>query len=112
MAPEIKEFKEYDGTKADIFSAGVILFVIVLGIFPFTGGNQDEYYNLIKKGFYESYWKKVGGTHLSYEFKDLFIKMVCYDPSKRLSVFEVINHSWFNYKTINKRKVKLFQKND
>lgn len=41
MAPEIKESKEYDGTKVDIFSAGVILFVIVHGIFPFTGSSQD-----------------------------------------------------------------------
>ena len=65
MAPEIKEGNEYDGKKVDIFSTGVILFVIVHGIFPFTGRNQDEYYNLIKKGLYESYWKKVGGTHLS-----------------------------------------------
>ena len=50
MAPEIKEGKEYDGTKADIFSTGVVLFIIVQGIFPFTGAKQDEYYNLIKKG--------------------------------------------------------------
>jgi len=42
MAPEIKEGKEFDGKKVDIFSTGVILFVIVHGIFPFTGKNQDE----------------------------------------------------------------------
>lgn len=35
MAPEIKEGKTYNGTEADIFSFGVILFVIVHGIFPF-----------------------------------------------------------------------------
>lgn len=36
MAPEIKEGKSYDGRKTDIFSFGVILFVIVHGIFPFS----------------------------------------------------------------------------
>ena len=35
MAPEINEGKTYNGTEADIFSFGVILFVIVHGIFPF-----------------------------------------------------------------------------
>lgn len=35
MAPEIKEGKIYDGQKVDMFSVGVILFIIVHGIFPF-----------------------------------------------------------------------------
>jgi len=38
MAPEIKELtygKTYDGKKSDVFSLGVILFIIVQGIFPF-----------------------------------------------------------------------------
>ena len=35
MAPEIIERKTYDGTKSDIFSIGVIIFLIVLGIYPF-----------------------------------------------------------------------------
>ena len=35
MAPEIKEGKPYDGLQADIFSAGVILFILALGIYPF-----------------------------------------------------------------------------
>jgi len=35
MAPEIKEGKTYDGTQVDLFSIGVIIFIIVQGIFPF-----------------------------------------------------------------------------
>lgn len=35
MAPEIKEGKTYNGTQVDIFSFGVILFVVTHGIFPF-----------------------------------------------------------------------------
>ena len=35
MAPEIKLGQVYDGKEVDIFSTGVILFIIVLGIFPF-----------------------------------------------------------------------------
>lgn len=42
MAPEIKEERLYDGRKADIFSTGVILFVIVAGMFPFTEAKKTE----------------------------------------------------------------------
>jgi|TARA_B110000285_G_C14585354_1_gene364009 serine/threonine protein kinase len=48
MAPEIKEGKQYDGREIDIFSTGVILFIIVQGIFPFKEAKKDEYfYNLL-----------------------------------------------------------------
>ena len=48
MAPEIKEKKKSDGRKTDIFSLGVILFVLVKGIFPFREGNcSDCFYKLI-----------------------------------------------------------------
>lgn len=80
MAPEIKEGKIYDGMQIDMFSVGVILFIIVQGIFPFKEAKKDEYfYNLILKGDLETYWKKTGGQNLSPEFKDLIIKMFSYD---------------------------------
>lgn len=42
MAPEIKESKQYDGKKTDMFSIGVILFVMVQGIFPFKEAKKDD----------------------------------------------------------------------
>ena len=51
MAPEIKEGKTYNGKQIDIFSFGVILFIIVQGIFPFKEARTEEYfYNLIVTG--------------------------------------------------------------
>lgn len=48
MAPEIKEGKTYNGTQIDLFSVGVILFIIVQGIFPFKEARKEEYfYNLL-----------------------------------------------------------------
>jgi len=44
MAPEIRERKVYDGMKADIFSVGVILFIMIQGTFPFSEAKPDEYY--------------------------------------------------------------------
>lgn len=44
MAPEIKESKTYKGTQVDLFSLGVILFIIVQGIFPFKEARKEEYF--------------------------------------------------------------------
>ena len=95
MAPEIKEGKTYDGRQIDVFSTGVILFIIVQGIFPFKEAKKDEYfYNLILQGKLDTYWQKVGGQNLSAEFKDLILRMFSYDASKRPSVDELRNHPW------------------
>jgi len=95
MAPEIKEGKTYDGKQIDVFSCGVILFIIVQGIFPFKEAKKDEYfYNLIINGKLDQYWAKVGGNSLSPEFKDLILKMFSYDGAKRPTVEELRNHPW------------------
>jgi len=95
MAPEIKEGKQYDGRQIDMFSTGVILFIIVQGIFPFKEAKKDEYfYNLLINGQFEKYWKKVGGERLSPEFKDLILSMFSYDPKKRPTIEQLRDHAW------------------
>ena len=75
MAPEIKEGKNYKGTQVDLFSLGVILFIIVQGIFPFKEARKEEYfYKLILDGKLDTYWTKVNGTtSLSDSFKELIL---------------------------------------
>jgi len=69
MAPEIKEGKTYNGTKVDMFSLGVILFVVTHGIFPFKEARQTEYfYNLLMTNQHTLYFNKVNGNGLSEEF--------------------------------------------
>jgi serine/threonine protein kinase len=97
MAPEIKEGKVYDGKQIDMFSVGVILFIIIQGIFPFKEAKKDEYfYNLILNNKLDTYWSKVGGNSLSPEFKDLILKMFSYDGDKRPTVDEIRAHPWMN----------------
>merc|ERR1712056_38133 len=80
MAPEIKEGKTYDGTQVDLFSVGVILFIIVQGIFPFKEARKEEYfYNLLLSGKIDTYFQKVNGGNLSAEFKDLILRFFAYD---------------------------------
>ena len=71
MAPEIALGHKYTGYKADVFSAGVILFTLVRGIFPFMGSNENDqfYVHLLNKD-YGAYWQAVEGDDCSANFKD------------------------------------------
>jgi serine/threonine protein kinase len=87
MAPEIKEGKTYDGTQVDLFSVGVIIFIIVQGIFPFKEARKEEYfYNLLLTGQIETYFEKVNGTGLSEDFKDVILKLFSYNGKDRYTV--------------------------
>jgi serine/threonine protein kinase len=103
MAPEIKEGKQYKGTNVDMFSIGVILFIIVQGIFPFKEARKEEYfYNLILQGKTDTYFEKVNGSGLSEDFKDLILRLFSYDGDNRLNTEELRAHPWmqstsFNY---------------
>jgi len=95
MAPEIKIGKTYDGKQIDIFSTGVILFIIVQGIFPFKEAKKDEYYyNLLCEGKIDKYWEKTNGKDLSPEFKDLILKMFSFEGKDRPTIEEIKKHPW------------------
>jgi serine/threonine protein kinase len=102
MAPEIKESKQYKGTQVDMFSIGVILFIIVQGIFPFKEARTEEYfYNLICEGQIDTYFSKVNGTGLSEDFKNLILGLFEYNPEKRLTLEQVRAHPWMQSETFN-----------
>lgn len=97
MAPEIKEGKTYDGTQVDLFSVGVIIFIIVQGIFPFKEARKEEYfYNLLLTGQIETYFEKVNGQGLSADFKDMILKLFSYNGSDRYTVDQLKAHPWLN----------------
>lgn len=114
MAPEIKEEKEYKGEQVDMFSFGVILFIVTHGIFPFKEARTSEYfYNLLATGQYTLYFSKVNGSKLSPEFQNLIVSLFSYDPSKRPTISEIRQHPWmnksFDYETSRQRLVKNWQ---
>ena len=59
MAPEILERKSYDGSKADIFAIGVLLFISTIGNFPFVEASKsDKYYSLLSQPNHtDQFWK-------------------------------------------------------
>ena len=50
MAPEVIGKKGYDGATADLWSCGVILFVLLAGFLPFQDNNLVAMYNKIYRG--------------------------------------------------------------
>lgn len=57
ISPEIIERKVYDGTKADIFSLGVLLFFITFAGLPFENAKlSDSHFKLLHDKNYETYW--------------------------------------------------------
>lgn len=95
MAPEIKEGKMYKGLHVDLFSAGVILFILIKGIFPFKEARKEEFfYNLLIQGKFEEYWEKVQGQSLSEDCRDLLQKLFSYNPDERPTLEEIKNHKW------------------
>ena len=99
--PEIGPNRTYDGKKADIFSLGASLIILVTGKDGFkTASLQDKLYNKILLKHLSLYWKiiesRIKEMKLSDEFKDLYIKMVTCNPNSRPSAQEILNHPWFN----------------
>ena len=87
--------KGYDGIKNDIFSLGVLLFVITIGDFPFeTATYSDEKYKFIIKGRFNHFWEFFNYIDLSNEFKDLINSLISHTPAKRLSIEEILKHPW------------------
>ena len=95
--------KGYDGVLADIFSLGIVLFILVMGFYPFDKPNiTDSRYKYISKKDYKSFWKKCeqklssnsSYNGVSLEFKDLFEKMVCNRPKERINISDIKKHPW------------------
>ena len=98
-APEILAHEPYDGIKADIFSLGAVLIYLTIGKIGFEQASYlCGYYSLIQSNKLKDYWELIEpflNEELSPEFKDLYIKMVNFEPTKRPNLEEILAHSWF-----------------
>ena len=91
VAPEILNGVPY-GTKADMWSLGVIIYILLGGYPPFIEQNQRELFRRIRKGQYEfhvEYWGSV-----SSEAKDLIASLLTVDPVRRLSASKALQNAW------------------
>ncbi len=112
MAPEVADGKRDGYTrKCDVWSSGVILFIMRIGFPPYvsTNAETDWWFDKLKKGNTERFWaahKQNGATGLSAEFMDLVNKMLTFDPASRASFKEVSEHKWMRGEILSDQKLK------
>ena len=98
IAPEVLIGKYNE--KCDLWSCGVILYILLCGVPPFYGETDDEIYDAVKKGnlvFEEKQW-----LNISENAKDLIRKLLVKNYDKRLSAKDALKHDWFkNIEEIN-----------
>ena len=90
IAPEVLK-KKYDKS-CDLWSVGVIAYILLSGYPPFNGRNTDQTHKLIVQGRYSfpsRDWK-----YNSDESIDFIRRLLTYDPEKRMTVEEALNHPW------------------
>lgn len=110
-APEVLSNRLYDCSKIDIFSLGVTLFYLVNNATGFSKAEKnDEFYQLIMKESFESYWESLNlnkkGINLSEDFKKLYFKMVSFKPQNRPSIEEILDSEWMKeIKELNEEKI-------
>ena len=89
VAPEVLKRKGYDGSKADIWSCGVILYVLLAGFLPFQDENLMKMYTKIFKAQYEF------PPWFSFDSKRLISKLLVTDPDRRITIPAIMRVPWF-----------------
>ncbi|XP_028778836.1 CBL-interacting protein kinase 18-like isoform X2 [Neltuma alba] len=89
VAPEVINKKGYDGAKADIWSCGVILYVLLAGQLPFRDVNLIELYRKICRAKYRCpIW-------FSFEARKLLFRILDPNPDTRIPISKIKESSWF-----------------
>ncbi|CAL2049231.1 unnamed protein product [Caenorhabditis brenneri] len=89
-APEVIKFEKLD-YHTDMWSIGVITYILLSGYSPFLGDNLGETYCNVEKGVWE--FTEEFDT-VSEEAKDFVTKLLIYDQSKRMLPHECLQHPW------------------
>lgn len=89
VAPEILTKRGYDGGKADIWSCGIILFVMNAAFLPFNDANLMMMYKKIYKGEYRC------PKWMSPDLKRLLSRLLDTNPETRITVDEIKSDPWF-----------------
>ncbi|KAF0907523.1 hypothetical protein E2562_018342 [Oryza meyeriana var. granulata] len=89
VAPEVINRKGYDGAKADIWSCGVILFVLLAGYLPFHDKNLMDMYKKIGKAEFKC------PSWFTTDVRRLLLRILDPNPSTRISMEKIMENPWF-----------------
>ncbi|GMI84809.1 calcium dependent protein kinase 1 [Hibiscus trionum] len=90
VAPEV--LRKHYGQEADVWSAGIITYILLSGVPPFWGETEQDIFNEVLNGeldFSSDPW-----PNISESAKELVRKMLDRDTKKRITAHEVLRHPW------------------
>lgn len=113
ISPEV--LKGHYNAKCDIWSMGVIMYILLCGEPPFNADSDDKIMQKIMKGKFEyrcnlynlSIKLEEVWSIRSSQSKDLINKMLTFNPHDRITALEAIQHPWFKLKLKDESNVEL-----
>ncbi|KAF7347308.1 Non-specific serine/threonine protein kinase [Mycena venus] len=91
-APEVIKGLKYSGPEIDVWSSGIILYVLLCGRLPFEDEVIGSLFEKISHVRYDP------PTHLSPHAQNLIKSMLVADPTKRITVAQIMQHPWVTIK--------------
>merc|ERR1719238_2215195 len=92
VAPELVTAPVQYDHKCDAWSAGVVMYIMLSGQYPFRGKTKDELLHAIRRepvSFKDKRWKKI-----SKEAKTLMAELLRKKPETRIDISEALEHPW------------------
>ncbi|XP_073139858.1 CBL-interacting serine/threonine-protein kinase 11 [Henckelia pumila] len=89
VAPEILSKRGYDGARIDVWSCGIVLFVLTAGFLPFNDPNLMNMYRKIYKGEFRC------PKWMSPDLKRFLSRLLDTNPNTRITINEIESDPWF-----------------
>ncbi|XP_061341194.1 serine/threonine-protein kinase SRK2I-like isoform X2 [Gastrolobium bilobum] len=95
IAPEVLLKQEYDGKIADVWSCGVTLYVMLVGLYPFEDPNEPKDFRKTIQRVLSVQYSIPDFVQISPECRNVISRIFVFDPAERITIPEILKNEWF-----------------